>query len=95
MDEALPVAEAIAISGEMITAVGTNTVILADEPTGNLDSKTGVEILELLRGAVSDDRTVVLVTHDPRIAEQGERVLTMADGRLVRDERGAGRGEPE
>lgn len=62
-------------------------LLLADEPTGNLDSTTGASILELLRGAVEAHRTVVLVTHDPSIARQGTRILTMADGRLVKDER--------
>jgi putative ABC transport system ATP-binding protein len=61
-------------------------VILADEPTGNLDSTTGASILELLRGTVDAHRTVVLVTHDSAVAHQGNRTLTMADGRLVRDE---------
>jgi putative ABC transport system ATP-binding protein len=63
-------------------------LVLADEPTGNLDSKTGHEVLELLKGMVAARRTVVLVTHDPSIAEQGERVLTMADGKLVTDRPG-------
>jgi putative ABC transport system ATP-binding protein len=61
-------------------------VLLADEPTGNLDSTTGVSILELLRGAVEAHRTVVLVTHDGAVARKGDRMLTMADGKLVRDE---------
>lgn len=61
-------------------------LVLADEPTGNLDSATGVSVLELLRGAVDAHRTVVLITHDPSIAQRGSRVITMADGRLVRDE---------
>ncbi|MFI5306109.1 MAG: ABC transporter ATP-binding protein [Polyangiales bacterium] len=60
-------------------------LLLCDEPTGNLDSKTGVRILELLRGAVAEHRTLVLVTHDPNVAKQGDRVLTMADGALVSD----------
>lgn len=63
-------------------------LLLADEPTGNLDSTTGASILELLRGAVEAHRTVLLVTHDPAIARQGTRVLTMADGHLVSDQRG-------
>ncbi|MBM4362741.1 MAG: ABC transporter ATP-binding protein [Deltaproteobacteria bacterium] len=62
-------------------------LVLADEPTGNLDSRGGVAILELLRGAVSAARTVVIVTHDPGIARRGDRMLTMADGRLMGDER--------
>ena len=60
-------------------------LLLADEPTGNLDSKTGRSILELLRGAVDAQRTVVIVTHDPSVAAQGDRVLTMADGKLASD----------
>jgi putative ABC transport system ATP-binding protein len=61
-------------------------LLLADEPTGNLDSTTGVSILELLRGAVESHRTVILVTHDPSVAEQGSRTLTMGDGKVLRDE---------
>ena len=60
-------------------------LLLADEPTGNLDSATGVAILELLRGAVEAHRTVILVTHDHSIAERGDRKLTMGDGRLIDD----------
>lgn len=61
-------------------------LVLADEPTGNLDSSTGVAILDLIRGAVDSHRTVILVTHDPTVARIGDRVITMADGRLVKDE---------
>ncbi|HEX4355284.1 MAG TPA: ABC transporter ATP-binding protein [Polyangiales bacterium] len=60
-------------------------IILADEPTGNLDSATGLAILDLLRGAVDAHRTVVLITHDPSVARRGQRILTMADGRLLSD----------
>jgi len=62
-------------------------VLLADEPTGNLDSKTGREVMRLLRGAVDKRRTVILVTHDPRIARVADRVLTIRDGELAADER--------
>jgi putative ABC transport system ATP-binding protein len=61
-------------------------ILLADEPTGNLDSTTGVTILELLRGTLTERRTVVLITHDREIAKHGQRILTMADGLLSRDE---------
>lgn len=61
-------------------------ILLADEPTGNLDSSTGLSILELLRGAVDAHRTVVLITHDPGVAQRGQRIITMADGRVLRDE---------
>ena len=64
-------------------------ILLADEPTGNLDSTTGKDIVDLLRGAVDARRTIVLVTHDPAVAARGDRVLTMADGRVVQDERRA------
>jgi len=62
-------------------------VLLADEPTGNLDSKTGREVMALLRGAVDQRRTVILVTHDSRMARVADRVLTIADGELASDER--------
>jgi putative ABC transport system ATP-binding protein len=71
--------------------VGDPPLLLADEPTGNLDSKTGDDILALLTGSASERRTVVLVTHDPRIAERADRVLTIKDGRVDKDEQRAAR----
>ena len=62
------------------------TVVFADEPTGNLDSKTGGEILELLRSSVEElEQTSVMVTHDPRAAAIADRILFLADGCIVRD----------
>jgi putative ABC transport system ATP-binding protein len=62
------------------------TVLFADEPTGNLDSTSGTEVLALLREAVELDRqTTVMVTHDPRAAASADRVLFLADGRIVND----------
>jgi putative ABC transport system ATP-binding protein len=62
------------------------TVVFADEPTGNLDSKTGGEILELLRQAVEDSgQTTVMVTHDPRSASIADRILFLADGNIVKE----------
>jgi len=61
-------------------------VVFADEPTGNLDSKTGGEILELLRHAVRElGQTVVMVTHEARAAAIADRVLFLADGNIVRE----------
>ncbi len=57
-------------------------LVLADEPTGNLDSVTGREILALLRTAADEGQSVVVVTHDPHAAEQADRIVRMADGRL-------------
>ena len=62
------------------------TVVFADEPTGNLDSKTGAEILELLRSSVESlGQTTVMVTHDPRAAAIADRILFLADGLIVKD----------
>ena len=61
-------------------------VVFADEPTGNLDSSTGTEILELLRHSVADlGQTIVMVTHEARAAAIADRVLFLADGRIVRE----------
>jgi putative ABC transport system ATP-binding protein len=62
--------------------VNRPTLVLADEPTGNLDSATGNEILALLREIHAEGNTVLIVTHDPRIGEQAERRLTIRDGRF-------------
>jgi putative ABC transport system ATP-binding protein len=65
-------------------------VVFADEPTGNLDSKTGAEILELLRRSVADlGQTIVMVTHEARAAAIADRVLYLADGYIVRELSGA------
>jgi putative ABC transport system ATP-binding protein len=70
--------------------VSRPTVLFADEPTGNLDSKTGHEILELLRASVdTHQQTTVMVTHDARAAAIADRILFLADGLIVREMRGA------
>lgn len=60
-------------------------VILADEPTGNLDSASTKEIMEILRGLHSSGRSVILITHDNEIAEQAKRVVRILDGKIVED----------
>ena len=66
--------------------VSKPTVVFADEPTGNLDSKTSEEILELLRHSVdSYGQSTVMVTHEPRAAAIADRILFLADGLIVRD----------
>ena len=62
------------------------SLILADEPTGNLDTRTSVEILSLFQQLNRQGMTVVLVTHEPDIAEYATRVLTFRDGRLLHDQ---------
>lgn len=63
-------------------------VMLADEPTGSLDSRNGQEIIRLLKESNRKyGQTLVLVTHDPNIAIQADRIITITDGKVVRDER--------
>lgn len=63
-------------------------VLLADEPTGNLDSKAGEEIVNLLKLSNRQfHQTVIVITHDPDIARQAHRVITIEDGRILRDEK--------
>jgi cell division transport system ATP-binding protein len=62
--------------------VNDPAVLLADEPTGNLDAQAGAEVLELLRAGAGEGRAVVLVTHEPAAAGIADRVLTLRDGKL-------------
>jgi putative ABC transport system ATP-binding protein len=63
---------------------GRPDIIFGDEPTGNLDSRASSEVLGILRSSVSDlGQTVVIVTHDPRAASYADRVVFLADGRIV------------
>jgi putative ABC transport system ATP-binding protein len=61
------------------------TLVLADEPTGNLDSRTGDEILQIFHQMHGKGETIVIVTHDPRIAAQCQRVVQIVDGRIEND----------
>ncbi|RBW49807.1 MacB family efflux pump subunit [Marinobacter sp. F3R11] len=61
-------------------------VILADEPTGALDSRSGEEMMKLLRELHQDGHTIILVTHDPGIAEFADRVIEIKDGEIIRDQ---------
>jgi putative ABC transport system ATP-binding protein len=67
--------------------VSKPAVVFADEPTGNLDSKAGQDVLRLLRGAVDEfGQTVIMVTHDPAAASHADRLITLRDGRIVHDD---------
>lgn len=61
------------------------SLILADEPTGALDSKSGIEIMQMLHELHDEGNTIVLITHDLNIAKQAERIVTIKDGRIVSD----------
>jgi putative ABC transport system ATP-binding protein len=58
-------------------------ILLCDEPTGNLDRKTGFQIMDILCGLNKERKTVILVTHDPKIAEYAQRTIQLDDGRIV------------
>jgi putative ABC transport system ATP-binding protein len=73
----------VAIARSLVTRP---TILFADEPTGNLDSKTGGEILDLIRDSVdSYGQTTVMVTHEPRAASTADRILFLSDGLIVKE----------
>ena len=74
----------VAIARSLVT---DPAIVMADEPTGNLDTKTGDSILEIFQQLHADGMTIIMVTHDPRIAEDCERVVTLEDGRVETDRR--------
>ena len=67
--------------------VNEPSLVLADEPTGNLDSKTGMEIINLFRKIHSQGNTIIVVTHEREIAEHAHRIIFLKDGRIVKEER--------
>jgi putative ABC transport system ATP-binding protein len=73
----------VAIARALIT---NPAIILADEPTGALDTRSGLEVMEILQRLNREGRTVILVTHEQTIAEHARRVISLRDGRLVADE---------
>ncbi|CAM4463506.1 ABC transporter ATP-binding protein [Paenibacillus phoenicis] len=62
-------------------------ILLADEPTGNLDTKSSYEIMDLFKEIHAEGTTIVLVTHEPDIAEHADRIITFGDGRILSDKR--------
>jgi putative ABC transport system ATP-binding protein len=75
----------VAIARALVTSPD---IVLADEPTGALDSKTGAQVLELLQELNQEGRTIILITHDLEIAASAPRRVFLRDGRIERDERG-------
>jgi putative ABC transport system ATP-binding protein len=72
----------VAIARALVTSP---SILLADEPTGNLDSQTSIEILALFDELHADGQTIVVVTHEPDVAQHGERIVRLKDGRVVED----------
>jgi putative ABC transport system ATP-binding protein len=67
--------------------INNPSIILADEPTGNLDSKTSAEILDLFEEIHQKGNTIILVTHEARIAERAHRIIRLMDGLIESDKR--------
>ncbi len=67
--------------------VNNPLIVLADEPTGNLDSKTGEEIMDILKGLNEECRTVIIVTHDEKVASYANRIVKLKDGSILVDSR--------
>ena len=63
------------------------SIILADEPTGNLDSKSGTEIMNILNGLHREGRTIILITHDNEIANTAQRLIRISDGKLIENKK--------
>ena len=74
---------------------GAPSILLADEPTGNLDSKNGEAVMELLRELHREGATICMVTHDPRYARHADRSIHLFDGRVVEEDGSKHRGEKE
>jgi putative ABC transport system ATP-binding protein len=74
----------VAIARALVT---NPTIVLADEPTGNLDSKSGAEIMNLLSGLNKNGRTIVVVTHDEHVAQHAKRIIRIADGKILSDKK--------
>ena len=74
----------VAIARALVT---NPSILLADEPTGNLDSQTSIEILALFDELHRDGQTIVVVTHEPDVAAHGQRIVRLKDGKVVEDRR--------
>lgn len=66
--------------------VGEPEILLADEPTGALDSKTSKDIMQLLHSLNNNGQTVIIITHDPEVAKAARRIITLRDGKIISDE---------
>ena len=70
--------------------INTPAIIMADEPTGNLDTKSTLEIIDIFEKLNQEGKTVIMVTHEPELAAMTQRILVMRDGRLTEEKEGGG-----
>lgn len=73
----------VAIARALVT---NPTIILADEPTGALDQKTGAQIMEIFKALHAEGKTIIMITHDEKIAKYGSRIVKILDGKLTQEE---------
>jgi len=74
----------VAIARALVT---NPSIIFADEPTGNLDSKSGHEVMEIIKNLHKEGHTIVVVTHDQEIAKNAKRVIQLIDGEIIKDKK--------
>ena len=67
--------------------VNEPSILLADEPTGNLDQENGRKVLELIRTLQKEGRTIIMVTHNPEISQLGDRIIEIVDGKVSSEQR--------
>jgi putative ABC transport system ATP-binding protein len=72
----------VAIARALVT---NPSIILADEPTGNLDRRSGIEVLAIFRQLNREGRTIIMVTHDEAVAEHANRIIQLKEGRVASD----------
>ncbi|EKD63034.1 MAG: hypothetical protein ACD_51C00360G0002 [uncultured bacterium] len=75
--------------------INNPSIILADEPTGNLDSKSGVEIMKIFKNLNDEGHTVILITHERNVAVQAKRIIEIADGKIISDKHNGHSPHPE
>ncbi|OGJ53371.1 macrolide ABC transporter ATP-binding protein [Candidatus Peregrinibacteria bacterium RIFOXYB2_FULL_41_88] len=75
--------------------INNPSIILADEPTGNLDSKSGIEIMKIFKNLNDEGHTVILITHERNVAVQAKRIIEIADGKIISDKHNGHSPHPE
>ena len=69
----------------LFRSINNPPIIFADEPTGNLDSKNGIETMKTFDNLVKEGKTIILITHDKEVAEHADRIISIRDGEIASD----------